>query len=263
MRYFRPPVRLLALSALLALLLLAYSERHASAEAARPAVCWLLDSPQAAYVSGGGLTLLQRPCAGSEAQQIGIQSVPTAGDAGPSTALRTGPRAAPLSAGTDVRINDPSTDQPPVTTQNETTIEVCDNTALAAWNDSASAFSGAFTGYGRSIDGGATWTDAGFVPGLTGSDPVMAADRNCRFYFSSITWLNGCIVIGVSRSDNLGVSWGPVANASPARPRRVGLSRRITPAKTTMNAGVADVTSEALAAVESLVPMNCSPTEMP
>src|SRR3990170_5731259 len=113
MRYFRPPVRLLALSALLALLLLAYSERHASAEAARPAVCWLLDSPQAAYVSGGGLTLLQQRCAGSEALQIGVQSFSPEGDAGPSTALRTGPRAAPASAGAGVRINDPPTDPPP------------------------------------------------------------------------------------------------------------------------------------------------------
>lgn len=210
MRYFRPPVRLLAFSALLALLLLAYSERPASADAPRPAACWLLDSPQTAYVSAGGLALLQQRCAGSQAQQVAPQSVPPAGDAGP--------RAAPLSAGADIRINDPSTDQPPVSTQNETTIAVCDDTALAAWNDSASAFSGAFTGYGRSIDGGASWTDGGFVPGLTGSDPVMAADRNCRFYFSTITWLNGCIVIGVSRSDNLGVSWRPVANASPGVP---------------------------------------------
>ena len=190
--------------AVLSVALLAATEGRASSTPWRPAPCWLLDSPQAAYVSGGGLSLLQQACAGP---------VPGPQEAG--SAQLSG--ATPASGGFNVQLNDSSQDTPPRTTQNETAISICGSRALAAWNDTG-APPGAYTGYARSLDGGEHWADGGTVPGVSGSDPALAADSQCRFYFAAIAFIDGCGAIGVARSDNGGVSWGPFVSASRGTP---------------------------------------------
>lgn len=179
----------------------------------RPAVCGLLDT-QAAYISGGGLSLLQSHC-----QAAGVGQHPGVPPERDEWAGVAGPLPAPATAlaleGPDRRLNNPAADQPPATTQSETAIERCGGTLLAAWNDSGSSPFGSFTGYARSTDGGASWADRGHMPGLTGSDPALASDASCRFYFAAITFMDGCSRIGVIRSDDGGQSWSAPANASP------------------------------------------------
>jgi hypothetical protein len=186
-------------------LALCVSASAASPNAERPAVCWVLDSPQAAYVSDGGLALLHRACAANAAPLSGAR----AGDQ--AAAAAQAPRPLSYQYGRDAQVNDSQADAPPNTTQNEVTVHSCGQTLLAAWNDSGGS---ALTGYGRSTDGGATWLDLGAIPGFTGTDPGLASDRACRFYYSAITFVDGCEAIGVSRSLSDTRSWGPVASAS-------------------------------------------------
>ena len=175
---------------------------HAGA-GSRPPACDLLDSPQAAYISGGGLILLQNEC--RDAPRVQPAAVEHPSPATTSAAFN----------GTDLLLNDPSSDQPPATTQSETAIEACGETRIAAWNDSGSGANSSFTGYARSVDSGVTWTDRGHFAGLTGSDPALASDAACRFYFSAATFAGGCSRIGVVRSDDGGLTWSAPANASP------------------------------------------------
>jgi hypothetical protein len=69
----------------------------------------------------------------------------------------------------DVRASDPTLlpDPAPIFTQNETTIAFGNGILCGAWNDSSEFFAGTFSGfngYSRSLDNGATWTDAGGIP---------------------------------------------------------------------------------------------------
>lgn len=185
----------------LALALLALSAADGGDE--RPGVCWVLESAHAGYASGGGLSLLRQHCG------------PDAG-AAPSAERRAASH--PARTGSNVLVNDPSADAPPQTTQSETTIARCGGVLLAAWNDSGSSRFGSFTGYARSTDGGDTWTDMGPLPGLSGSDPVLVADRYCRFYFAAIAMLGGCSGVGVIRSDDGGLTWSAPANAAEGTP---------------------------------------------
>ncbi|MDO8615534.1 MAG: hypothetical protein Q7T33_07315 [Dehalococcoidia bacterium] len=211
-RRFALPVLL----ALAALLLLATGGRPAAAGGSRPAPCWLLDSPQLAYVSGGGHALLRQQCGAAQTgARPGAAAQPSSPAAVPARAAASASAGPPTGFGSDVRANDPAADEPPHTTQSEATVAPCGRTVLAAWNDSGGPN---LTGYGRSGNGGATWADLGAIPGFTGSDPVLAADNDCRFYFSAITFVGGCGAIGVARSDDGGWTWGPVASASPGTP---------------------------------------------
>lgn len=67
----------------------------------------------------------------------------------------------------DARVNNPATDTPPIFTQSEPTIAFNPNTGTicSAWNDSGQFFAtGSFNGYGRSTNGGLSFTDLGVIP---------------------------------------------------------------------------------------------------
>jgi len=104
-------------------------------------------------------------------------------------------------------------------TQSETTIVAFGKTIVAGFNDSGSFASGShFTGWSRSTDGGATWTDGGALPASAAGDagdPVLARDNTSgRIYFATLGFTNGD-VIQVFRSDNNGVSWQAPVNGTP------------------------------------------------
>ena len=211
-----------------------------------PPFCWLLASPQAGQISAGGEASLRDACRDTDAERgsaarptrasgraeferlaatnrpPNIPPEPPASVGGARSTLNATPAATATPSGFffggDTLVNSLATDTPPNTTQSETTIVSCGGTTLAAWNDSGSAKVGTFTGYARSTDAGQTWTDMGNIPGPTGSDPVLAADSDCRFYFSAISFFGECGAIGVVRSDDDGLSWGAQANAAPGLP---------------------------------------------
>ena len=66
------------------------------------------------------------------------------------------------------------------------------NTVVVGFNDSGSNSGGTnkFTGFARSTDGGATFTDGGTLPtnpGGDAGDPVIARDNTTgRLYFSTL-----------------------------------------------------------------------------
>jgi hypothetical protein len=104
-------------------------------------------------------------------------------------------------------------------TQSETTIVAFGNTIVAGFNDSGSNNgSNQFTGWSRSTDGGATWTDGGRLPASAGGDagdPVLARDNTSgRIYFATLGFTDGN-VIQVFRSDNNGASWQAPVNGTP------------------------------------------------
>jgi hypothetical protein len=129
----------------------------------------------------------------------------------------------------DQLINDRSTDTWPHITQSETTISVRGTTVLAGWNDSGQFLSrGDFTGYGRSTDMGATWTDLGPPTTPLGQvdavfgDPVIMADLDRNpgeegvFYFANLaTSTNGSSIISVHKTTDGGLTWDSAADASP------------------------------------------------
>lgn len=104
---------------------------------------------------------------------------------GPNT---TAPlRDAPL-VGTNARVNNPAMDpNASNTTQSEVTLAHLGSTVVAVFNDSGNYVASgnhAFTGYGRSTDGGATWTDLGSFDVTTGNfgDPTIDSDLNGNLY---------------------------------------------------------------------------------
>jgi uncharacterized delta-60 repeat protein len=100
--------------------------------------------------------------------------------------------------------------------QSETTLVAFGNTVVVGFNDSGSnnISNGKFTGFSRSTDGGATFTDGGQLPtnpqGDAG-DPAMARDNsfgstgNGRIYFATLQYSGSGI--NVYRSDDGGNTW--------------------------------------------------------
>jgi len=105
-------------------------------------------------------------------------------------------------------------------TQSETTILAFGNTVVLGFNDSGSNAGGTnrFTGWARSTNGGATFTDGGTLPtnpiGDAG-DPVMARnDTTGRIYYSTLGF-GSPGTIQVFRSDDDAVSWMLPVNGTP------------------------------------------------
>ncbi len=153
----------------------------------------------------------------NEAQGTPGGGVPTS--AGP------GGNPAPLSSLANPPVNNPAADATSQDTQSETTIITgSTGTLLAGFNDSGSYLGGAykFTGYSRSTDGGASWTDMGTLPtNSTGDagDPVMARDNsggtyNGQIYFATLRFLTGN-GINVFRSTDNGTTFQAPVDGGP------------------------------------------------
>jgi hypothetical protein len=104
-------------------------------------------------------------------------------------------------------------------TQSETSLVAFDNTVVVGFNDSGSNAGGTnkFTGFARSIDGGATFADGGTLPtnpGGDAGDPVLARDNSTgRIYFATLGF--SVSTIQVFRSDDGGASWMAPINGTP------------------------------------------------
>jgi hypothetical protein len=105
-------------------------------------------------------------------------------------------------------------------TQSETSIVAFGNTVLVGFNDSGSNSGGTnrFTGFARSTNGGATFTDGGTLPtnpiGDAG-DPVMARNNTTgRIYYATLGF-SGASTIQVFRSDDDGATWMLPVNGTP------------------------------------------------
>src|SRR5262249_43533081 len=104
-------------------------------------------------------------------------------------------------------------------TQSETAIAAFGNTVVVGFNDSGSNAGGSnkFTGFARSIDGGATFTDGGTLPtnpGGDAGDPVLARhDASGRLYFATLGF--SVSTIQVFHSDDNGATWSAPVNGTP------------------------------------------------
>jgi hypothetical protein len=104
-------------------------------------------------------------------------------------------------------------------TQSETTVVAFGNTVVVGFNDSGSNAGGTnkFTGFARSTDGGATFTDGGTLPTNAGGDagdPVLARnDTTGRLYLSTLGF--SVSTIQMFRSDDGGATWMAPVNATP------------------------------------------------
>src|SRR5215475_8227909 len=104
-------------------------------------------------------------------------------------------------------------------TQSETTIAAFGNTVVVGFNDSGSNSGGTnkFTGFARSTNGGATFTDGGTLPtnpGGDAGDPVMARNNTTgRIYFATLGF--SVSTIQVFRSDDNGATWMTPVNGTP------------------------------------------------
>lgn len=130
----------------------------------------------------------------------------------------------------DKVVNSRGADAWPNITQSETTVAALGANVMLGWNDSGSvSTTGDFTGYGRSLNGGKTFTDMGAPTTPLGSvssvsgDPVLFADHPSNhpagskpFYFANLgTSTAGVSIISVHKTLNTGTSWASAANASP------------------------------------------------
>jgi hypothetical protein len=121
------------------------------------------------------------------------------------------PSAGAPVAGADVQVNDPATDTPESTTQSETSMAVLGNTICAGYNDSGA---NRYSGYARSTDGGATWTDLGEIGNF--GDPVIAVhDASGTFYYAEIATIGGNPAIGVAASTDDCQTFAAPVDASP------------------------------------------------
>jgi subtilisin-like proprotein convertase family protein len=137
-------------------------------------------------------------------------------------AARNRPAARP--AGPRLRVlptavNGPAEDATVQDTQSETTIGVLGGNVVIAWNDSGSLDANAhFTGYGRSANGGLSFSDMGTLPddaeGDAG-DPVLAVDRTSALvHLSTLGFTTGEHVQVFTSSDG-GESFAAPVNATP------------------------------------------------
>ncbi len=111
-----------------------------------------------------------------------------------------------FAAGADVLVNDPSVDRGNNTTQSETAVARHGDVVVVGYNDSGEfTRRGSMTGYAYSLDGGATFTDAGVLEAGPGGrnlgDGALAVDRDGNFYFATLTVdAKARSYVGVARS---------------------------------------------------------------
>src|SRR5512136_1204594 len=105
---------------------------------------------------------------------------------------------------TDVIVNDPSGDTGTTHTQSETSIAINEDngTICSGYNDSYHGVvqGQGFSGFSRSVDGGATFQDRGAFGSRTRGDPSMFWRRlDGKFYFATIDYTAG---MSLWRSDD-------------------------------------------------------------
>ncbi len=139
----------------------------------------------------------------------------------PSTAGRVPANPSDAPAGTDVLVNNNGGATGTTGfTQSETDLVAFGNTVVVGFNDSGSNTGGAnkFTGFSRSTDGGATFTDGGTFPTSAvgdAGDPVLARDNTTgRIYLSTLGFTSPG-TIQMWRSDDNGATWLTPVNATP------------------------------------------------
>ncbi|HEV8562521.1 MAG TPA: sialidase family protein [Actinophytocola sp.] len=226
--------RSIVLSAAVTLLLSGPVVTSAPAGAAAPAppgACGLLaDAQVRQYISGPGAAALARQCdrERSGAPYAETQAPTPEGQLASAAAEKSEPGIQAV----DVLVNNRATDTFPRTTQSETSTAVRSTTVLVGYNDSGQFLtSGDFSGYSRSTNSGASFTDMGppttplgQISSVSG-DPVMVSDFNrmatdtALFYMANLaTNAAGTSIIGVHRSGNGGAAptpWQFGRTASP------------------------------------------------
>ena len=142
-----------------------------------PADCALLDDPETRALMDGLLLKLLIACDRTDelgqVRQSPAEPLGPGGDAGP-----------------DVPVNDPGGDSGSSTTQSETSMALNEDTGTicAGYNDSYHGSGGdGFTGFSRSVDNGATFTDQGALGTGSGGDPAIVWRRaDGHFYFAAL-----------------------------------------------------------------------------
>ncbi|HZM79447.1 MAG TPA: sialidase family protein [Candidatus Limnocylindrales bacterium] len=178
-------------------------------------------------ISGPGAVALARQC---ERERLGLPFEP--GQAATPEGQMAPESADPGIQLVDLLINNRATDTFPNSTQSETSTAVRSTTVLVGYNDSGQfAATGDFSGYSRSTNSGASFTDMGppttplgAISSVSG-DPVLVSDANrmatdtALFYMANLASLaNGTSIIGVHRTGNGGAAptpWQFGRNASP------------------------------------------------
>jgi hypothetical protein len=190
----------------------------------------ILDSPAGQHADAALLSFLRssaggqgRLAPGSEAT-LGEDHAAAVASGGLAVPAKITPAAA---GGTNVRVNDPSTDHfIDQTTQSETTIAVSGQNVVVGYNDSAHTLpfltaASNLTGYSYSTDGGASFTDAGDLPDQPGQinfgDPWLGADRAGNVYYSTLAedGTTGNLLVSVGKSTDGGKTFATPVTASP------------------------------------------------
>ena len=106
-------------------------------------------------------------------------------------------------------------------TQSENTVVAFGNTVIVGFNDSGSfgIAGNKFTGWSRSTDNGATWTDGGELPTNANGDagdPVLARDNTTgRIYFATLQFSGAGI--DVFESTDNGATWSAPVQGAPGK----------------------------------------------
>ncbi len=106
----------------------------------------------------------------------------------------------------DILVNDPSTDRGNNTTQSETAVARHGDVIVVGYNDSGEfTRRNSMTGFAYSIDGGASFVDAGVLSPVKGGrnlgDAALAVDRDGNFYFATLALdARALSYVGVARS---------------------------------------------------------------
>jgi hypothetical protein len=181
---------------LIGLLVMIMGLLPASVQAAKPDVglqasCALLDNPTTrGLMSGVFETNLLIACGRSN--ELGQVSAPAAPNPQPLLPL----------LGTDVQVNDSSGDSGASQTQSETSIAINENTGTicSGFNDSYSGVVQGlgYTGFSRSTDGGATFTDGGALGSTSYGDPSVIWRQSDGFFY--LTTIHSSGGLGMWRS---------------------------------------------------------------
>ncbi len=178
-RFFLLPAIILVMVAAVSIPVIAAEEEgKAVIDKPLPDECALLDDPEKRALMDGLLFKLLVACGRTE--ELGQVKQAPSMEAGPGT-----------DDGPDVAVNDTGSDTASSATQSETSMALNEDTGTvcAGYNDSNHYFASGdgFTGFSRSTDSGATFTDQGALGVGSGGDPAIVWRRaDGHFYFGAL-----------------------------------------------------------------------------